>query len=48
METAAFRMKAEICGYDIITLNYFFAKICLNGEEVGVSMWVFNVMIKIY
>lgn len=41
-------MKAAICGYDIIAVNYPFAKICLNGEEMGVSMWVFNVMIKIY
>lgn len=41
-------MNAALCGYDIIAANYPFANICLNEEGVGVSMWVFNMMIKIY
>lgn len=45
---AVLRMKVTICDYDIITVNYPLAQICLNGEEVGVSIRVFNMMIKIY
>lgn len=42
------RMKVAICDYDIIPANYPLAQICLNGEEVGVSIRLFNMMIKIY
>jgi hypothetical protein len=45
---AALRMKAVTCGYDTVTVNWLVVQTCLSGEEVGVSIWVLNMMIKIY